>query len=54
VSPADARRVERRGPDACGTWPGEQRNGAFASGADVLNATLGLQIDAQVADIAAR
>ncbi len=43
--PADARLIEVTGETAYAPWPNAAWNGAFASGPDVLNAPLGIQID---------
>lgn len=43
--PADARLIEVTGKTSYAPWPNEAWNGAFASGPDVLNAPLGIQID---------
>jgi sugar lactone lactonase YvrE len=43
--PADARLIEVTGPTGYAPWPDTAWNGPFASGADVLNAPLGIQID---------
>jgi sugar lactone lactonase YvrE len=43
--PADARLIEVTGKTSYAPWPNEAWNGAFASGPDVLNAPLGVQID---------
>lgn len=43
--PADARLIAVTGPTDYAPWPDTAWNGPFASGADVLNAPLGIQID---------
>ncbi len=45
--PAEARLIEITGRDSYRPWPNTAWNGAFGSGADVLNAPLGIQIDSK-------